>query len=151
MKNIPKKKNVKWFLIILLCVGNMNASSAQDQTKVTERVIDVYGELLIGVNVTEVDKPSVGVITDVNGTYTTYANSNEVPLKYSYIGFKDKLVKVGSKGILDVSMEENAVALDKVVVVGYGIIQKKSFCGRKDNNYRAQNLSMTLSCSLSNN
>lgn len=69
MKNIPKK-NVKWLLITLLCIGNMHCIFAQEQKKVTGRVMDAQGELLIGVNVTEAENPSSGVVTDVNGSYT---------------------------------------------------------------------------------
>ena len=85
MKNIPKKQFMRWFLIILLCIGNVDVSFAQGQKKITGRVMDAQGELLIGVNVTEVDKPAIGVVTDINGTYTITVNLNDVTLKFSYI------------------------------------------------------------------
>ena len=110
MKDIPKKQIIHWFLIILLCVGNMHIAFAQGQKKITGRVMDAQGELLIGVNVTEAEKPSAGVITDMNGTYTITLNPGTTALKFTYIGFKDKIVKIGSKGIVDVSMEEDAVS-----------------------------------------
>lgn len=150
MKNIPKKQFMKWFLIILLCIGNTGTSFAQRQKKITGRVMDAQGELLIGVNVMEIDKPAVGVVTDINGTYTISVSSNDVTLKFSYIGFKDKLIKVGSKGIIDVSMEEDVAALDEVVVVGYGTQKKASVVGAITNIEPAK-LSMTPSRSLSNN
>jgi len=150
MKNIPKKQFIKWFLIILLCIGNTGTSFAQRQKKITGRVMDAQGELLIGVNVMEIDKPAVGVVTDINGTYTISVSSNDVTLKFSYIGFKDKLIKVGSKGIIDVSMEEDVAALDEVVVVGYGTQKKASVVGAITNIEPAK-LSMTPSRSISNN
>ena len=51
-------------------------------------------ELLIGVNVTEAADPSNGVVTDINGTYTITLKGNKPSLKFSYIGFKDKVVAV---------------------------------------------------------
>ena len=115
MKNIPKKQFVGWMLMLLLCISS--SAFAQSPKKVTGRVMDAQGELLIGVNVTEAADPSNGVVTDINGTYTITLKSNKPSLRFSYIGFKDKVVAVGSKGVLDVALEEDVAALDEVVVV----------------------------------
>ena len=118
MKNIPKKQFAGWMLMLLLCISI--SAFAQSPKKVTGRVMDAQGELLIGVNVTEAADPSNGVVTDINGTYTITLKGNKPSLKFSYIGFKDKVVAVGSKGVLDVALEEDVAALDEVVVVGFG-------------------------------
>ncbi len=114
MKNIPKKQFAGWMLMLLLCISI--SAFAQSPKKVTGRVMDAQGELLIGVNVTEAADPSNGVVTDINGTYTITLKGNKPSLKFSYIGFKDKVVAVGSKGVLDVALEEDVAALDEVVV-----------------------------------
>lgn len=150
MKNIPKKQILNWFLIILLCIGNVHVAFAQGQKKITGRVMDAQGELLIGVNVTEAEKPSVGVVTDLNGTYTITITPGTTALKFSYIGFKDKIVKISSKGIIDVSMEEDVAALDEVVVVGFGTQKKASVVGSITNIEPAK-LAMSPTRSLSNN
>lgn len=150
MKNIPRKQFVNCLLIALLCIGNMHAVHAQAQRKVTGRVMDAYGELLIGVNVTEADNPGNGVITDLNGTYTIRVKKEKAALKFSYIGFKDKVVTVGSRGIIDVSMEEDVATLDEVVVVGFGTQKKASVVGSITNIEPAK-LAMNTTRSLSNN
>lgn len=150
MKNIQGKLFVNCFLIILLCIGNMHCMYAQTQKKVTGRVMDAQGELLIGVNVTEVDNPTNGVVTDINGTYTISINAEKAALKFSYIGFKDKVMSVGSKGIIDVSMEEDVAALEEVVVVGFGTQKKASVVGSITNIEPAK-LAMNPTRSLSNN
>lgn len=150
MKNIPRKQFVKLFLIILLCIGNVHCIYAQTQKKVTGRVMDALGELLIGVNVTEENDPSNGVITDLNGTYTISVNAAKPTIKFSYIGFKDKVVPVGNKGIVDVSMEEDVAALDEVVVVGFGTQKKASVVG-SITNIEPSKLAMSPTRSLSNN
>ena len=119
MKNIFQKLLIKYLLIFLISIGNMHYIFAQSPKKVTGRVMDAQGELLIGVNVTEADNPSNGVVTDINGTYTIVLSGEKPSLKFSYIGFKDKVLPIGSKGIIDVSMEEDVAALDEVVVVGF--------------------------------
>lgn len=133
MKNIPKKQFAGWMLMLLLCISI--SAFAQSPKKVTGRVMDAQGELLIGVNVTEAADPSNGVVTDINGTYTITLKGNKPSLKFSYIGFKDKVVAVGSKGVLDVALEEDVAALDEVVV---GLRNaEESFCGRLHYQYRA--------------
>ena len=59
MKNIPKKQFAGWMLMLLLCIST--SAFAQSPKKVTGRVMDAQGELLIGVsNVTEAADPSNG-------------------------------------------------------------------------------------------
>lgn len=43
-------------------------------------------------------------------------------LQISYLGYKDKEIKVGN-GPIDVTLESDAQALNEVVVVGYGIMR----------------------------
>lgn len=150
MKNIFQKQLIKCLLIFLICIGNMHYTFAQSPKKVTGRVMDAQGELLIGVNVTEVNNPSNGVVTDINGTYTIALSGEKPSLKFSYIGFKDKVLPVGSKGIIDVSMEEDVAALDEVVVVGFGTQKKASVVGSITNIEPAK-LAAAPSRSLSNN
>lgn len=148
MKNIPKKQFAGWMLMLLLCISI--SAFAQSPKKVTGRVMDAQGELLIGVNVTEATDPSNGVVTDINGTYTITLKGNKPSLKFSYIGFKDKVVAVGSKGVLDVALEEDVAALDEVVVVGFGTQKKASVVGSITNIEPAK-LAAAPSRSLSNN
>ena len=150
MKNIFQKLLIKYLLIFLISIGNMHYIFAQSPKKVTGRVMDAQGELLIGVNVTEADNPSNGVVTDINGTYTIVLSGEKPSLKFSYIGFKDKVLPIGSKGIIDVSMEEDVAALDEVVVVGFGTQKKASVVGSITNIEPAK-LAAAPSRSLSNN
>ena len=150
MKNVNPKQFLKWFLILLVGIGNVHGAAAQSPKKVTGRVMDAHGELLIGVNVTEVGRSSNGAVTDINGTYTITVNSEKPSLKFSYIGFKDKVVPVGSRGIVDVSMEENVAALDEVVVVGFGTQKKASVVG-SITNIEPGKLAASPSRSISNN
>ena len=88
MKNIFQQQPMKCLLVFLIFIGNMHYALAQSPKKVTGRVMDAQGELLIGVNVTEAADPSNGVVTDINGTYTITLKGNKPSLRFSYIGFK---------------------------------------------------------------
>ena len=69
MKNIPKKQFAGWMLMLLLCISI--SAFAQSPKKVTGRVMDAQGELLIGVNVTEAAVPNLATTED----YYTYVVS----------------------------------------------------------------------------
>lgn len=150
MKNFKKTKIIFLFLSLLMCVGSLHDAYAQTGRKITGRVMDATGELLIGVNVVDLNEPTNGVITDINGTYTIMVKGKNVSLKFSYIGYKDQVVEVGNRGIVDVSMDEDVAALDEVVVVGFGTQKKASIVGSITNVEPAK-LSITPARSLSNN
>jgi hypothetical protein len=50
-------------------------------------------------------------------------------LVISYIGMKTKEIDVKGKSKLEVTLEDDAQALDEVVVIGYGTVAKKDLTG----------------------
>jgi TonB-linked SusC/RagA family outer membrane protein len=123
---------------------------ASGRRTITGRVADTGGELLIGVNIIEVGNPASGTVTDMNGTYTMTVTVAAPVLKFSYIGFKDKVVEVGKNNIVDVTLEEDIEFLDEVVVVGHGHQKKASVVG-SISTIEPQRLQLTSARSLSNN
>ena len=93
-------------------------------------VVDNKGEVLIGVTVM-VKGTNNGVITDMNGNFTITAKNGQT-LVLSYIGYKDVEVKVQQSN-LNITMQEDAQALDEVVVIGYGTAKKKDLTGAISN------------------
>ncbi len=150
-----KRKIENLFLILLLSIGNIfaafsdNNEMQQSPRKVTGRVMDASGELLIGVNVMEQGTTN-GTVTDINGTYTITVNTSPATLVFTYVGFKTREVSVGNQGIMDVTLEEDIEALDEVVVVGFGTQKKASVVG-SITNVDPGKLSLTPTRSLSNN
>jgi len=87
----------------------------------------VYGEdgmLIPGVTVLEKGTDN-GTVTDFEGTYTLRVSNNHAELQYSFVGFETKEIFVGNQERIDVTLEESAVALDEVVVIGYGTRMKR--------------------------
>lgn len=111
--------------------------------------MDNSGELLIGVNVLEVGTTN-GTITDINGTYIIVSKTDKPKLKFTYIGFDEQEVSVGSSGILDITLNESVESLDEVVVVGFGTQKKASVIG-SITNIEPTELQRVPSRSLSNN
>jgi iron complex outermembrane receptor protein len=99
-----------------LCFG---LSHAQE---VTGTVSDANGPLP-GASVV-VKGTTTGTQTDFDGNYSINADG-DATLVFSYIGFKTTEIAIGGQTTINVTLEEDAQALEEVVVTGYGSQQKK--------------------------
>ena len=111
------------------CPVEAKASVQQDQTiKVSGQVVDQDGEALIGATV-KIKGAQTGVITDFDGNFSIDAPANAT-LVVSYVGYKDREVAVRGRAILEpIQMEPDAMMLEQVVVVGYGVQKKADLTG----------------------
>ncbi|MBO5331435.1 MAG: SusC/RagA family TonB-linked outer membrane protein [Alistipes sp.] len=91
--------------------------------KVAGKVTDASGTPLIGVSVTVKDTVK-GTATDVDGNYALDAQKTDV-LVFEFLGYKTQEITVGSQTVINVSLVEDMTAIDQVVVVGYGTMEKK--------------------------
>ena len=101
---------------------------AYGQKVVTGSVKDATGEPMIGVSVL-VDGTTIGGVTDFDGNFSIKDVPENGVLKISYIGYKDQKISVAGKNSFNVTMQEDAAALDEIVVVGYGTMKKKDLTG----------------------
>ena len=100
---------------------------AQDKT-ITGTVISAAdGGPLIGVNVI-VEGTTNGVNTDFDGNYSIVASEGQT-LVFSYLGFATREVTIGSNSIINVTLDEDAQALDEVIVTAFGTSTKEAFTG----------------------
>ena len=91
--------------------------------KVTGVVSDASGFPLPGAVVMVTDGPSA--MTDLDGKYTIEVASDAV-LKYIMMGFKDVEENVSGRAVIDVTMTDDVLLLDEIVVVGYGTQSRKT-------------------------
>ena len=120
-----KQKIKRASMVLLLSVMCFMAYA---QKTVTGTVKDATGEPMIGVSVI-VDGTSIGGVTDFDGNFTIQKVPNNGVLKFSYVGFKDQKVSVAGKNSVSITLQEDAMGLDEVVVVGYGTMKKKDLTG----------------------
>ncbi len=80
-------------------------------------------EPIIGANIL-LKGTSTGVITDMDGKFKINAKAGDV-LLISYMGYKDKEVKLAKVRLLSVELSEDSQALEEVVVTAFGVGQKK--------------------------
>ncbi|WP_299228928.1 TonB-dependent receptor [uncultured Bacteroides sp.] len=100
----------------------MNVSWAFAQLTVTGNVRSTNGEPLTGVNVVEKGTTN-GTVTNLDGNFTLQVEKGKT-LLFSYVGFHTREVVVNSS-TLNVTMKEDAEALEEIVVIGYGSMQRK--------------------------
>ncbi|MEI6865405.1 SusC/RagA family TonB-linked outer membrane protein, partial [Flavicella sp.] len=72
---------------------------------------------------------SIGTITDFDGNYSINVSSSDAILVFSSIGFVSKEIVSGSKTTINVSLESDLMALDEVIVVGFGTARKETLTG----------------------
>ena len=98
------------------------------QKSVTGTVKDKTGEPMIGVSVI-VDGTTIGGVTDIDGNFKISGVPEKGSLKISYIGYKEQKISMAGKNSFNITLEEDAMGLDEVVVVGYGTMKKKDLTG----------------------
>ena len=112
-------KRISILLILLLTVLSVSAQNVNVSGKVT----DSSGEPLPGVFVQQ-SGTSNTVSTDNAGRYTIGVPPQS-SLLFSCIGYKDVSVQLFDRTVIDVVMQEDAQALDEIIVTGYGSQKSK--------------------------
>lgn len=119
--NLTFKRATSALLLSLVCfVGYA-------QQTVTGTVKDASGEPMIGVTV--MADGQAAAVTDIDGNFSIPDVKPSTNLTFSYVGYLDQNVKVGSQSSVSITMKEDEQQLDQVVVVGYGTMKKKDLTG----------------------
>ncbi len=95
---------------------------------VTGTVKDDANTPLPGVNVL-VKGTTTGTSTDANGVYSITVPDENSVLTFSFIGYENQEVTVGTKTVIDVLLKTDIQSLQEVVVIGYGTVKKSDLTG----------------------
>ena len=113
--------------IMLMSKAKENSSVQQTENKIKGVVKDTNGEPIIGANIT-VKGQSIGTITDIDGRFILEASTNAL-LQVTYIGYVSQEVQVNNRKEITIILQEDAKALEEVVVIGYGTAKKSDLTG----------------------
>jgi TonB-linked SusC/RagA family outer membrane protein len=72
---------------------------------------------------------STGTVTDLDGRYQLQVSSNDAVLVFSFVGYNTQEETVGNRSTIDVKLAEDIETLGEVVVVGYGVQEKREVTG----------------------
>jgi len=126
------------FLLLLMIIPAIDAMAFNPdmtypegyfiQNVVSGRVYDADGEPLPGVTVA-VKGSNLGTLTDVEGRFTLSNIPDGSVLVFSFVGLKTQAVPVTGSATVEIQMEEEAIGLAEVVVIGYGTALRRDFTG----------------------
>lgn len=109
-------------------VPNKAKETSNMQTSLQGTVLDESGLPLPGATVIA-KGTTIGATTDFDGNFELLMPTGSTIIQVSYLGYKSKEVDVTGQTTITVSLQEDAAALEEVVVVGYGTLAKKRVTG----------------------
>jgi len=123
-KQIKYSMATKIFCLLFLAVFFQISTTYAQTAAIKGKVTDTRGAALPGVTV-KIKGTSNGVATDGKGNYSITVPNRNVILVFNFVGFQTEERSVGSNTQIDVSLQDNSVSLNEVVVVGYGETKRK--------------------------
>lgn len=123
------KYKVEGKRVVLTPAKKTNLELQPQQNKVTVKgtVTNINGETLPGVSIL-LKGTTTGTVTNMDGHYSLTV-PNKGTLVFSYIGFKTKEVSIASQKIINVKLSPTSVALNELVVIGYGVEKRALVTG----------------------
>lgn len=115
-------KKILLFMNCVIFTLITSVAFAQDRT-VSGRVTSTEGAMP-GVNVV-LKGTTIGTATDSDGRYSLSVPSSGGTLVFTFIGFETTEVEIGSRSNIDVELTSDTKQLSEVVVVGYGVVEKR--------------------------
>ena len=126
LKQLIMKGTLRLFLVLCITALSMTLVQAQERTY-SGVVKGSDGQPVIGASV-EVVGTTVGTSTGLDGDYTIKAKQGS-KIKFSFLGTKSVTVTAGGSTTINVTLEDDAMGLDEVVVVAFGSTKKKDLTG----------------------
>ncbi|MBP3786792.1 MAG: TonB-dependent receptor [Prevotella sp.] len=116
---MKQKRFILSFLTLLTC------TIMYAQQAITGNVVDQTGEPVIGATVME-KGASNGTVTDFDGNFTLKVEAGKM-LVFSYIGYQTQ--ELPAQNGMKVTMQDDALSLNEVVVTGYTTQRKADLTG----------------------
>lgn len=111
-------------MIVISKKDQQNQTKNEGKKTVKGTVLDANGEPIIGASVV-INGDSHGTITDFDGNFTLSDVPGKAVLTITYIGYKTVNLPTAGKTLLKAVLEEDSKMIDEVVVVGYGVQNKR--------------------------
>ncbi|TDO21353.1 SusC/RagA family TonB-linked outer membrane protein [Pedobacter duraquae] len=122
------KKKLLWMLFLMFTSASVFAQGITVKGVVTD---EKTGETVPAVNI-NVKGTNLRLATNSNGAYSVTDLKSNAVLVFSYIGYKQQEIIVGTRTKIDVSLAPDYANLDEIVVVGFGTKKKINIAGAID-------------------
>jgi TonB-linked SusC/RagA family outer membrane protein len=101
---------------------------SQQQNSIKGKVTDQTGAPLPGASVV-VKGTTFGITTDVDGNYSLTIPTDAKILTCSFIGMKAVEIVIANRTTVNITLTEETIGLEDVVVIGYGTVRKSDVTG----------------------
>ena len=126
---IVKLRIQKIPVIILMAIFSCISAYAAPEIIVNGVVVDDLNEPIIGATIIVKGSSSIGTTTDIDGKFSLKVPDSKSILEVSYIGMVTQQIKPVSGNIIKITLLDNQLQLEEVVIVGYGQQKKVSVVG----------------------
>jgi len=100
----------------------------QQEVSVKGTVTDAKGKGLPGVTIV-VKGTVLGTATDKDGNYSLKVPADAKILVFSFVGMKTQEIEMNGRTVINVIMQPEAIGLEEVVAIGYGVQRKSDLTG----------------------
>lgn len=115
-------------MLVFLLVAGISGAFAQTRT-VTGKVTNTDDDTsLPGVTVF-VKGTTTGTVTNMDGNYTLNIGESARTLVFSFVGMRTQEIEIQGRSVINVGLQADALALDEIVVIGYGVQQRRDVSG----------------------
>lgn len=118
------------FVVLIMCLFFSSTPAIiavnpqqSDRITITGVIKDAHGELMIGATV-KVKGQSIGSVTGVDGKYELRDVPKNGILEFSYVGMESKDVPVAGKTVINVSLNESSVLLNRLLLLVMEVLRR---------------------------
>ena len=116
------------YVVIMNASEKTSTVVSQPQRSVSGKVTDKSGAPLPGVSVV-IKGTLQGTTTNTEGTYNISNLPPNATLVFSFVGLRKQEVEVGNQSSISIAMEDEAVGIDDIIVIGYGTARRQDYAG----------------------
>jgi len=117
------RQTIRFFSAMLAIMLVWQVSMAQNRT-ITGTVKDQKGEEIIGASVI-VKGTTIGTYTDEKGNFSLSVPPTAATLIVKYLGYKSQEVPISASNVINVTLEEDVLGLNEVIVTAIGVSREK--------------------------
>ncbi|MFA9195823.1 TonB-dependent receptor [Flavobacterium sp. FBOR7N2.3] len=118
----------KRYYLLLFFSFLLQQSYAQEQIKITGKITSATNREAIPFANILIKNTTSGTTSDLDGNFSIMAQPGQI-LVVSYQGYKTKEANITKERVVNIALVEDILALNEIVVVGYGSQQKKDLTG----------------------
>ena len=139
----------KFLLIGIISLGIVANVQAQRVVSGTVTSAD-DGQVLPGVNIV-IQGTTIGTVTDAQGEYEITVTDNSQVLRFSMIGYSTHNETVGTRSVINVTMQVTALELEDVVVTAFGVQRERRSLGYSTQSVRSEALTQARETNVLSN